>query len=66
MIRINDQQFWRYAAADPQSNELLHFLLFATTTTTLTEIFLRELRQKHDIETVIFLVDGAQQLQTAL
>ena len=66
VIRINDQQFWLYAAADPQSNELLHVRLFATTTTTLTEIFLRELRQKHDVETAVFLVDGAQHLQTAL
>jgi len=66
VILINDQQFWLYAAADPQSNELLHVRLFATTTTTLTEIFLRELRQKHDVETAVFLVDGAQHLQTAL
>ncbi|WP_423998662.1 IS6 family transposase [Haloarcula salina] len=66
VIRINDQQFWLYAAADPETNELLHVRLFATTTITLTEIFLRELRQKHDIETAIFLVDGAQHLQTAL
>ena len=66
VILINDQQFWLYAAADPQSNELLHVRLFATTTTTLTEIFLRELRQKHDVETAVFLVDGAQYLQTAL
>jgi len=66
VIRINGQQFWLYAAADPQSNELLHVRLFATTTTTLTEIFLRELRQKHDVETAVFLVDGAQHLQTAL
>jgi len=66
VIRINDQQFWLYAAADPPSNELLYVRLFATTTTTLTEIFLRELRQKHDVETAAFLVDGAQPLQTAL
>ena len=66
VIRINDQQFWLYAAADPQSNKLLHVRLFSTTTTSLTEIFLRELRQKHDVETAVFLVDGAQHLQTAL
>jgi putative transposase len=66
VIRINDEQFWLYAAADPETNELLHVRLFATTTTTLTEIFLRELRQKHDVETAVFLVDGAQHLQTAL
>ena len=66
VIQINDQQFWLYAAADPQTNDLLHVRLFATTTTSLTEIFLRELREKHDVETAVFLVDGAQHLQTAL
>ncbi|WP_223270975.1 MULTISPECIES: IS6 family transposase [Halomicrobium] len=66
VIRINDQQFWLYAAVDPATNDLLHVPLFATTTTALTEIFLRELRQKHDIETAESLVDGAQYLQTAL
>jgi putative transposase len=66
VIRINDQQFWLYAAGDPDTNDLLHVRLFSTTTTSLTEIFLRELRQKHDVETAVFLVDGAQHLQTAL
>jgi len=66
VIRINDEQFWLYAAADPETNDLLHVRLFSTTTTALTEIFLRELRQKHDVENAVFLVDGAQHLQTAL
>ena len=66
VIRINDQQFWLYAAADPETNELLHVRLFSTTTTVLTEMFLRELRQKHDVESTVFLVDGAKHLQTAL
>ncbi len=45
VIRINDQQFWLYAVADPDTNDLLHLRLFATTTTALTEIFLGEFRQ---------------------
>jgi len=65
VIRINDQQFWLYAAVDPETNALLHVRLFSTTTTALTKIFLRELRQKHDVETAVFLVDGAQHLQAA-
>ena len=66
VIRINDQQFWLYAAADPETNDLLHLRLFSTTTTALTEMFLRELRDKHEVESAVFLVDGAQHLQTAL
>jgi len=66
VIRINDQQFWLYAAADLQTNDLLHVRVFSTTTTAITEIFLRELRQNHDVENAVFPVDGAQHLQTAL
>ena len=66
VIRINDQQYWLYAAADPATNDLLHLRLFSTTTTALTEIFLRELRQNHDVEDAVFLVDGATHLQAAL
>ena len=28
VIRINDQQYWLYAAADPKTNDLLHVRLF--------------------------------------
>ncbi|MDS0261960.1 IS6 family transposase [Haloarcula sp. S1CR25-12] len=66
VIRINDQQFWLYAAANPATNEILHLRLFSTTTTALTEIFLKELQQKHDVETAVFLVDGAKHLRAAL
>ncbi len=33
VIRINNQQYWLYAAADPDTNELLYLRLFSTTTT---------------------------------
>ncbi len=66
VIRINGQQFWLYAAVDPGTNEFLHVRLFTTTTTAVTQTFLRELQQKHDIEDAVFLVDYAQHLATAL
>lgn len=66
VIRINFQQYWLYAACNPQTNHLLHVRLFPTTTTAATQLFLRELREKHTIESAVFLVDGAQHLQTAL
>jgi putative transposase len=66
VIRIDDQQFWLYAAADPITNKLLHLRLFSTTTAALTEIFLRGLRQKHDVEDAVFFVDGANHLQAVL
>ncbi|QHS16170.1 IS6 family transposase [haloarchaeon 3A1-DGR] len=66
VIRINDQQYWLYAAVDPATNHFLHIRLFSTYTTALTEIFLRELREKHDVDDALFLVDDADWLQTAL
>ena len=66
VIRINGQQFWLYAAVDSDTNRFLHIRLFTTTTTALTQKFLRELREKHDIEDTVFLVDYAQHLASAL
>jgi len=66
MIRINDQQYWLYAAVDPETKTFLHIRLFSTYTTGLTEIFLRELREKHNVDDAVFLVDDADWLQTAL
>ena len=66
VIRINGQRFWLYAAVDPETNKFLHIRLFTTTTTALTQQFLRELREKHDIENAVFLVDNAQHLAAAL
>ena len=66
VIRINGQQFWLYAAVDPDTNKFLHVRLFTTTTTALTQQFLQELREKHDVSDVVFLVDYAQHLVAAL
>src|SRR6056297_3377394 len=66
VIRINGQQFWLYAAVDPDTNRFLHIRLFTTTTTALTQKFLRELQEKHDVSDAVFLVDYAQHLAAAL
>jgi len=66
VIQINDQQYWLYAAANPTTNELLHVRLFSTTTTALTQIFLRELQEKHHVDDAVFLVDDAPHLKAAL
>lgn len=59
MIRIDDERYRLYAAVDPATNHLRHIRLFSTYTAGLTQIFLRELREKHDVEQSLFLVDGA-------
>jgi len=66
VIRINGQQYWLYAAVDPETNEFLHIRLYTTTTTASTQRFLRELTEKHDVENAVFLVDHAQHLAAGL
>jgi putative transposase len=66
VIRVNGQQYWLYAAVDPETNKFLHIRLFTTTTTALTQKFLRELRTKHDVSEAVFLVDHAHHLSAAL
>ena len=65
VIRINDQQFWLYAAANPQTKRF-SICGCIPLQQPLPPIFLRELRQKHDVETAVFLVDGAKHLRAAL
>jgi transposase-like protein len=65
VIQLNDEQYWLYAAVDPETNELLHTKLEPTRTNVLAHAFFAELREKHDIENAVFLVDGATPLKDA-
>lgn len=66
VVRVNDQQYWLYVSDGPKSSELLYIRLFSTTTTALTEIFLSELVERHNVSDTVFLVDGSTPLQTVL
>ena len=65
VIQLNDEQYWLYAAVDPDTNELLHTTLEPTTTKVLAHSFLTELSEKHDVDDAVFLVDGSHSLQDA-
>jgi transposase-like protein len=65
VIQLNDEQYWLYAAVDAETNELLHTTLEPTRTTMIAQTFLAEVSEKHDVSEAVFLVDGAQSLQTA-
>ena len=65
VIRLNDEQYWLYAAVDPGTNELLHTKLEPTTTKVFAHSFLTELSEKHDVSDAVFLVDGSHSLQDA-
>jgi putative transposase len=65
VIRLNDEQYWLYAAVDPETNELLHTKLQPTRTNVLAHAFFTELREKHDVDDAVFLVDGATPLKDA-
>jgi putative transposase len=65
VIRLNDEQYWLYAAVDPETNELLHTKLEPTRTNVIAYSFFRELREKHGVDDAVFLVDGATPLNDA-
>ncbi|WP_251329719.1 IS6 family transposase [Haloplanus pelagicus] len=65
VIQLNTERYWLYAVIDPDINRLLHVRLFSTRKQGLTEMFLSELRDKHLVDDVIFLVDGTPWCQAA-
>ena len=65
MIRLNDEQYWLYAAVDPDTNELLHTALEPTTNKGIAHAFFAELREKHDVDDAVFLIDGSHSLKDA-
>jgi putative transposase len=65
VIRLNNERYWLYAAVDTDSNNLLHTKLEPVRTNAFAHAFFTELREKHDIDDAVFLVDGAAPLQDA-
>ena len=65
MIQLNDEQYWLYAAVDPETNELLHTSFEPSTNTVIDQTFLTEISEKHDVSDAVFLVDGSHSLQAA-
>jgi putative transposase len=63
VIWLNGEKYWLYAAIDPETNDLLHTKLRPVTNNGLAWLFFRELRQKHDVENAVFLVDDSDSLQ---
>ena len=65
-IRVNDEEYWLYAAVDPETNRILHSRLFPTYTIPIAREFLTELCEKHDVADAVFLVDDADDLKGGL
>src|SRR6056297_991081 len=65
VIQLNDEQYWLYAAVDAETNELLHTSLEPTRNNVIAHSFFSELREKHDVDDAVFLVDDATPLKDA-
>ena len=65
VIRLNDEKYWLYAAVDPETNELLYTKLEPTTNSVIAQTFFTELREKHDVDDAVFLIDGSHSLKDA-
>lgn len=66
VIHLNGDQFWLFAAVDVTTNRLLHVRLFPTRPTVTSRMFLADLREKHQADDTLFLVDSAPWLHAAL
>jgi putative transposase len=62
VIQLNNERYWLYAAVDPDSNGLLYTKLEATRNNVFGVKFFAELREKHDVDDAVFLVNSAPQL----
>jgi transposase-like protein len=65
VIRLNDEQYWLYAAVDPDTNELLYTTFELTTNTVLAQTLLTELSEKHEVYDAFFLIGGLHSLHAA-
>ena len=65
VIRLDDEQYWLYAAVDPETNDLLHTQLEPTRNNAIADQFFADLREKHNVDDAIIFVDGAAPLQRA-
>jgi len=63
VIQFDDKQYWLYAAVDPVSINMVYTKLGPTRTNVIADQFFSALREKHDVEHAIFLVDVAVSLQ---
>jgi len=66
VIRINGDNYRLHGAVDPETNEILQFRLFSTTTKQTTRWFLAELHRRYRLDGVEFLVDDADYLMNVL
>jgi len=65
VIRLEDERYWLYAAVDTETNELLHTKIESTTNSDFAHAFFHELREKHDVDDAMFLIDGSHSLKDA-
>ena len=65
VIQLNNEQYWLYAAADLETNELPYTRLELTTNSVIAHTFFVELREKHDVDNAVFLVDRSHSLKDA-
>ena len=57
---------FQFATVDPSTNDFLYVRLFPKRTTVLTNLFVCELKQKHDVVDRLFFFDCAPWLKAAL
>jgi transposase-like protein len=65
VIRVDDEKYWLYIAADPVVNELRYTTLVLTRMNTIAHLLLHELREKYGVDHAVVRVDSATPLNEA-
>ena len=65
VIRLDDEQYWLYATVDLETNKLLCTTLEKTTNKVIAHSIFAELRENHDVNDAVVLIDGSHSLKDA-
>jgi transposase-like protein len=66
VVKVEGEQYWFVAAVEPSTNRILHAGLYSQRNMAMTQLFLDELDEKHEVQNAEFLVDGAPWLHAGL
>ncbi len=66
VVKVDGDRCWLFAAVEPETDIILHVGLYPTRTNIVTQFVLDELKEKHNVDNALFLVDGAPWLHAGL
>jgi transposase-like protein len=66
VVKIEGVQYWFVVAVEPSTNRILYTGLYSQRNMAMTNMFLEEIDEKHEVRNAEFLIDGAPWLHAGL